>query len=58
MKCLECGTEMKCVDDVNNISTRIDWEKCPKCGATVEIEYSSSVDLKLKRVLWERKIKK
>ena len=55
MKCLECGTEMKCVDDVNTISTRIDWEKCPKCGATVEIEYSSSVDLKLKRVLWKRK---
>lgn len=58
MKCLECGTEMKCVDDINTISTRIDWEKCPKCGATAEIEYSSSVDLKLKRVLWERKIKK
>ena len=55
MKCLECGTEMKCADDVNTISTRIDWGKCPKCGATVEIEYFSGVDLKLKRVLWERK---
>ena len=55
MKCLECGTEMKCADDVNTISTRIDWEKCPKCGATVEIEYSSGVDLRGRRVIRKRK---
>lgn len=41
MKCIVCESEMECVDDVNDISTRIDWMQCPVCGAKAEIEYTN-----------------
>lgn len=42
MECLVCKTEMKCINDVNYTSTRIDWLKCPKCGSVAEIEYRNN----------------
>lgn len=39
MECLTCKTQMECVDDVNEISTRIDWLECPKCGSKAEIQF-------------------
>lgn len=43
MKCLQCQSEMKCVNDVNDISTRIDWLKCPVCGSTGTIIYNGGM---------------
>jgi len=53
MECLTCKTIMKCTDDVNDISTRIDWLVCPKCGSQAEIEYDPLKGYKLK-VVWTR----
>lgn len=40
MECLECKTEMECVGKLDNISSRVDWLKCPHCNATAEIIYN------------------
>jgi len=53
MECLTCHTQMKCVDDVNDISIRIDWVKCPKCGSAAEIQYGDNGKYILK-VTWAR----
>jgi Zn finger protein HypA/HybF involved in hydrogenase expression len=53
MKCLTCKTEMKCYDDVNEISTRIDWVKCPKCGSIAEIIYGNNGEY-ISEVNWKR----
>jgi len=53
MKCVTCKTQMECVDDVNNIGMRIDWEKCPKCGSKAEIEYGNNGEY-VKQVIWTR----
>jgi len=42
MKCIICESEMENIDDVNNISNRIDWMICPKCGTKAEIIYSNT----------------
>jgi len=52
MQCLTCGEQMKCYNDVNDISVRIDWEQCPKCGSWSQIEYNSKGQQE--RVLWLR----
>jgi len=56
MKCITCETEMKCVNDVNDISTRIDWLDCPKCGSTAEITYGTNGAERqlIKKVIWNR----
>ena len=43
MDCIVCGSKMNCVDDVNDISTRIDWFKCPLCNTNAEIIYSNTI---------------
>lgn len=54
MKCLECGEEMLCVDDVNDISTKIDFLKCEKCGATAEITYDNNIQKRKEMVVWKK----
>ena len=54
MKCHTCKTEMICYNDVNEISTRIDFEKCPKCNSKADITYGNNGEYALKVVLWER----
>ena len=41
MKCLTCGENMECYDDINDDCRRIDFVKCPKCGSKAIITYSS-----------------
>ena len=53
MECLTCHTQMKCVDDVNEVSTRIDWEECPKCHSKAEIVYGGNGKY-IEKVNWER----
>ena len=53
MICHCCNEQMKCVDDVNEISTRIDWMRCPKCNSFAEIEYDTSSH-KIIQVVWKR----
>lgn len=53
MTCLCCGEQMKCVDDVNNNTTRLDWERCPKCNSFAEIEYNVH-NGNIETVLWKR----
>jgi len=53
MKCLTCQTTMKCYDDVNDISVRIDWVKCPKCGSQAEIQYGNNGEY-IEKVIWNR----
>jgi hypothetical protein len=52
MKCLLCETEMKCENDVNDISTRIDWLSCTKCGSVAEVQYGNNGELS--KVIWEK----
>lgn len=53
MKCIICNVEMRCVDDVNDISTKIDWVVCPVCGTKAEINFTA--DRKnIEKVIWER----
>jgi hypothetical protein len=44
---------MICCDDVNDISARIDWVKCPKCGSKAEIEYGNHGEF-INKVIWKR----
>lgn len=53
MECITCKTKMKCVDDVNDISIRIDWEECPKCGSKAEIQYGENGKY-ITKVIWQR----
>ena len=53
MKCHTCKTEMICYNDVNEISTRIDFEKCPKCNSKADIIYGNNGEYILE-VLWKR----
>jgi Zn finger protein HypA/HybF involved in hydrogenase expression len=53
MKCFTCHTEMECYNDVNNISTRIDFVKCPKCGSEANIIYGNNGEY-IKKVEWFR----
>ena len=40
MRCLQCEIEMECYNDVNDVGARIDWERCPNCGAESTIVYN------------------
>jgi DNA-directed RNA polymerase subunit RPC12/RpoP len=53
MECVTCKTEMKCVDDVNDIGTRIDWLVCPKCGSKAEVNYDI-IKSWINKVIWQR----
>lgn len=53
MECLTCSTKMQCYNDVNDISTRIDWVKCPKCGSEAEIRYGENGKY-ITEVTWKR----
>jgi len=53
MKCITCKSEMICYDDVNDISIRIDWVKCPKCNSKAEIQYENNGEY-VEKVVWER----
>jgi hypothetical protein len=44
---------MKCIDDVNDESTRIDFEECTKCGSHAEIEYGNHGEY-ITKVVWKR----
>jgi Zn finger protein HypA/HybF involved in hydrogenase expression len=44
---------MKCVDDVNDISVRIDFVECPKCGSKADIIYENNGEY-VKEVNWRR----
>ena len=39
MECIACKTKMVCVNDVNDIETRIDFVVCPKCKSRANIVY-------------------
>lgn len=51
MKCHTCKTEMKCYDDVNDMSVRIDWLKCPKCNSWAEVTYGNNGEY-IEKVIW------
>ena len=53
MKCHTCKTVMKCVNDVNEISVRIDWVECPKCGSKADIIYGDHGEY-IREVHWTR----
>lgn len=53
MKCQTCKTVMKCVDDVNEVTQRIDFEECPKCKSTAEIYYGNNGEY-VDRIIWKR----
>jgi len=53
MKCITCKTIMICIDDVNDISTRIDFVKCPKCGSKADIIYGNNGEY-INQVNWWR----
>lgn len=53
MDCLTCGTKMKCVNDVNEESARIDFVECPKCGSKADIIYHSRKGW-IEKVNWKR----
>lgn len=53
-KCLKCGTEMVCYDDIVYQTCRIDWLKCPECGSKAEIEYNPCTN-EMIGFKWERK---
>jgi ssDNA-binding Zn-finger/Zn-ribbon topoisomerase 1 len=53
MKCFTCKTKMVCFDDVNTISIRIDFVKCPKCGSEADIIYGNNGEY-INRVDWRR----
>jgi len=53
MKCITCKTIMVCFDDVNEISTRIDFVKCPKCSSTADIMYGNNGEY-INQVNWRR----
>jgi len=53
MKCITCKTIMVCFDDVNEVSTRIDFVKCPKCGLSADIIYSNNGEY-ISQVNWRR----
>jgi len=44
---------MKCIDDVNDISVRIDFVKCPKCGSKANIIYGNNGEY-IEKVEWKR----
>jgi len=53
MNCFTCKNEMVCVDDVNEISVRMDFVKCPKCNSEAEIYYGKNGEY-IKEVVWRR----
>lgn len=53
MKCFTCKTEMICVNDVNDISNRIDWVECLKCGSHAEIVYGNNGEY-ITQIKWKR----
>ena len=52
LKCIECNSEMKCENDVNDAGIRIDWNVCTKCGSKSEIIYGNNN--KINKYHWER----
>lgn len=54
MKCFKCNTEMKCYDDINYETVRMDFEKCPKCNSKAEIIYNISTHT-ISKVIWREK---
>ena len=53
MECYTCHEQMKCVDDVNEISIRIDWFECPKCKSKADVEYGQNGKY-ITKVTWKR----
>jgi Zn finger protein HypA/HybF involved in hydrogenase expression len=53
MKCHTCKTQMKCTDDVNDQTVRVDWFECPKCHSTSEIHYGNNGEY-IEKVIWKR----
>lgn len=53
MKCITCKTKMICIDDVNDISVRIDLEECPECKSIAEIHYGENGRY-VEKIIWER----
>lgn len=53
MECITCKETMKCVNDVNDISIRIDWLECPKCKSTAEVIYGANGKY-ITKVTWKR----
>jgi hypothetical protein len=44
---------MKCTDDVNQETVRIDWLECPKCGSKAEIRYYNHGEC-IEKAIWIR----
>ena len=53
MKCITCKTVMKCIDDVNGASVRIDWLECPKCKSQAEVVFGQNGKY-IEKVTWNR----
>lgn len=51
MKCFTCQTTMVCYNDVNEISKRIDFLKCPNCRSNADIIYGNNGEY-ISRVDW------
>ena len=53
MECPTCKTKMVCYDDVNDMSVRIDWVRCPKCDSKAEIQYGQNGKY-IEKINWNR----
>jgi len=53
MDCFTCQTKMKCVDDVNDVTARIDILKCPLCGSTASVVFGMNGKF-VEKVDWQR----
>jgi Zn finger protein HypA/HybF involved in hydrogenase expression len=53
MKCFTCKTEMKCTDDINEETVRIDWLECPKCNSNAYVSYGNHGEY-IEKVVWKR----
>ena len=53
MECFTCKSKMKCTDDINEITTRIDFMECPKCKSTASIIYGENGKY-INEVIWNR----
>lgn len=53
MKCFTCKSEMKCTNDINEETARIDYFECPKCESTAYISYGNRGEY-IDKVVWKR----
>lgn len=54
MKCINCGEELKDIDDICYENARVDFKHCERCNADVEVIYNPRT-MEMVDVTWKRK---